>query len=98
MKVLIVGSGAREHAIAWKLKQSPQVSELFVAPGNAGTAAIALNLPVSAEDIEELARAVRDKGIDLTVVGPEAPLAEGLVAYLMPRARSSPTTRWREST
>jgi phosphoribosylamine--glycine ligase len=82
MKVLIVGSGAREHTIAWKLRQSPLLGQLFVAPGNAGTAAIADNLPVAANDIEAVAGAAREQRIDLVVVGPEDPLARGLVDRL----------------
>jgi phosphoribosylamine--glycine ligase len=74
-----VGSGAREHALAWKLAQSPKVTELFAAPGNAGTAAIATNVPVKAEDIEGLLARVKQHGIELTVVGPEGPLAAGIV-------------------
>ncbi|HVX30780.1 MAG TPA: phosphoribosylamine--glycine ligase [Nitrolancea sp.] len=74
----MVGSGAREHALAWKLAQSPRVSELFVAPGNAGTAQIATNLPIPANDIDGLLEAARSHEIDLTVVGPEDPLAAGL--------------------
>jgi phosphoribosylamine--glycine ligase len=79
VKVLVVGNGAREHAIAWKIRQSPLVDEVFVAPGNAGTAAIATNIPVAATDIEGQARAAREHGVDLTVVGPEVPLAAGIV-------------------
>ena len=79
MRVLVVGGGAREHAIAWKIRQSPLVDGLYVAPGNAGTAAIATNLPVSATDIEGQARVAREYSVDLTVVGPEAPLDEGIV-------------------
>ena len=79
MNILVIGSGSREHAIAWKLRQSPRVDALFVAPGNAGTAAIATNLAVAATDIEALAQAARDRGVDLTIVGPEAPLAAGIV-------------------
>ena len=79
MNVLVVGSGAREHAIAWKLSQSPQVGALFMAPGNAGTVALGTNLPTGAADIDGLAPAARQHAIDLTVVGPEVPLAEGIV-------------------
>ena len=79
MNILLIGNGAREHAIAWKLRQSPRVDALFVAPGNAGTAAIATNLPVAATDIPGLAKVAGENRIDLTVVGPEAPLAGGLV-------------------
>lgn len=78
MDVLVVGSGGREHALAWKLRQSPQVGRLYVAPGNVGTASLAENLPVAAEDIEGLLAAARERRVDLTVVGPEAPLAAGL--------------------
>jgi phosphoribosylamine--glycine ligase len=78
MRILVVGSGAREHALTWKLAQSPRVSEIFVAPGNAGTAQIATNLPIAANDIDGLLAAAREHDIDLTVVGPEDPLAEGL--------------------
>ena len=79
MNILVVGNGGREHALAWKLAQSPLTDELFVAPGNGGTRQIATNLGVSASDIEGLAKAVGEHGIELTVVGPEAPLAEGIV-------------------
>ena len=82
MNVLLVGSGAREHTIAWKLAQSPLLGQLFAAPGNAGTAAIAENLPVAANDIEGLTAAARDRRVDLVVVGPEEPLARGLVDRL----------------
>lgn len=82
MNVLIVGSGAREHCLAWKLRQSPRLDSLFVAPGNAGTAAIAENLPVKASDLEGIARAAREQRVDLVVIGPEDPLAAGLVDRL----------------
>jgi phosphoribosylamine--glycine ligase len=78
MNILVIGSGGREHALAWKLRQSPLVDVLFVAPGNGGTAQIATNLPISATDVEVLARAARAHRVDLTVVGPEAPLALGI--------------------
>jgi len=79
LKILVVGSGAREHTLVWKLAQSPRTSEIFTAPGNAGTAGIARNLPISADDIESLATAVRENSVDLVVVGPEGPLAAGIV-------------------
>ena len=79
MKVLVVGSGAREHAILWKLAQSPRTPELFAAPGNAGTAAIAANLPIAVTDLDALVTAAREHGIDLTIVGPELPLTVGIV-------------------
>ena len=85
MKVMVVGGGAREHTLAWKLSQSPQVEEIFAAPGNAGTAALGHNLPLSATDLEGIARAARENQIDLVVVGPEAPLALGLVDELSSR-------------
>jgi len=83
MNILLVGGGAREHTIAWKLRQSPRVDELLVAPGNAGTAQIARNLPgTRANDIEGIGRAAREHKIDLVVVGPEEPLTLGLVDRL----------------
>ncbi|MGJ8668567.1 MAG: phosphoribosylamine--glycine ligase [Oceanococcus sp.] len=84
MKLLVVGGGGREHALAWKLAQSERVSEVLVAPGNAGTAteACVRNVAVAAEDIEGLLSLVAQEAIDLVVVGPEAPLAAGLVDRL----------------
>ena len=79
MNILVVGNGGREHALAWKLAQSHRTEKLFVAPGNGGTRQVAKNLDISATDIDGLASAVEKHGIDLTVVGPEAPLAEGIV-------------------
>jgi len=81
MKLLVIGSGGREHALAWKLKQSQRVSEVIVAPGNAGTAREpgVRNADVSATDIDSLIALVRRENIDLTVVGPEAPLVAGVV-------------------
>ncbi|UCG31656.1 MAG: phosphoribosylamine--glycine ligase, partial [Phycisphaerales bacterium] len=78
MNVLIVGGGGREHALAWKIAQSSRLSKLYCAPGNAGTAAVAENLPVYAEDLKALADAAEQHQIDLTIVGPEDPLAEGI--------------------
>ncbi|MFA6542029.1 MAG: phosphoribosylamine--glycine ligase [Bacteroidota bacterium] len=79
MNVLVVGSGGREHAIVWALKQSPKVTELYCAPGNAGTAMIAQNIPIKAEDIYGLEKFAQTNRIDLTVVGSEAPLVKGIV-------------------
>lgn len=82
MNILILGSGGREHAFAWKLAQSPLCDTVFVAPGNAGTAQVATNLPISYNDFPAIADAVRDKKIDLVIVGPEEPLVKGIVDYL----------------
>ncbi|MGY0650824.1 phosphoribosylamine--glycine ligase [Luteimonas sp. A537] len=81
MKVLVIGSGGREHALAWKLAQSPRVDEVLVAPGNAGTATEAgcRNVDVKATDIDALLALARDEGVAFTVVGPEAPLVAGIV-------------------
>jgi phosphoribosylamine--glycine ligase len=78
MKVLVVGNGGREHALAWKLGQSPKVDKVFVAPGNAGTARDAENVDLAATDIPGLIQFAKDQSIDLTVIGPEAPLVAGL--------------------
>jgi phosphoribosylamine--glycine ligase len=79
MKVLVVGSGGREHALVWKLKQSPRVDRIFCAPGNAGTAQLAENVAMSASEVAGLARFARQNHIDFTVVGPDDPLALGIV-------------------
>ena len=79
MKLLVIGSGGREHALAWKLLQSPRVSHVFVAPGNGGTATMARSTNVALSDPAALADFVKKEGIALTVVGPEAPLALGVV-------------------
>ncbi len=81
MKVLVIGSGGREHALAWKAAQSPDVEQVFVAPGNAGTAREAKmeNVAIGVEDIDGLIAFARDNGIGLTIVGPEAPLVIGVV-------------------
>ena len=78
MKILVVGGGAREHTLVWKLAQSPKVKEIYVAPGNAGTAQIAQNLDIKPTDIDALVKTASEKRIDLTVVGPESPLSEGI--------------------
>ena len=82
MKVLIVGSGAREHALAWRLKQSPRLTRLWVADGNAGTASLATNLAVKPDDVDGVIEAARSLSVDLVVVGPEIPLAKGIVDRL----------------
>jgi phosphoribosylamine---glycine ligase len=82
MKVLVVGSGAREHALAWKLRRSPSVKQLFCLPGNAGTRSIATNLAGSVNDLDGVLKAVQANGIDFVVVGPEEPLVNGLVDWL----------------
>lgn len=79
MRILIIGSGGREHALAWKLKQCPEVTELFVAPGNGGTAGIAVNVPIKDSDIPALVAFAREKAVDLVVPGPELPLTLGVV-------------------
>lgn len=82
MNVLIIGAGAREHTIAWKLRQSPRLDDLFAAPGNPGTAELGSNLPLDIEDFDAIIRACREHRIDLVVVGNEGPLAAGLVDRL----------------
>lgn len=79
VKILVVGSGGREHALAWKLSQSPRVSRIFCAPGNAGTELIGENLPIPANDLAALAAFAKQNSIGLTVVGPDDPLAAGIV-------------------
>src|SRR5215213_6249666 len=86
MKILVVGGGGREHALAWKLAQSPQVEQVFVAPGNAGTQwsanegrAASSNVAIKAEAIDELVKFAQEQTIDLTVVGPEVPLSAGII-------------------
>ena len=79
MKILVVGSGGREHALCWKIRQSPRVTELYCAPGNAGTAIEATNVPLAATDNAGIVKFCRERAIDLVVVGPEGPLVGGLV-------------------
>lgn len=89
MNILLLGSGGREHAFAWKIVQSPDCSRLFVAPGNAGTAQIAQNVYLSATDFQGIHQFVLAESIDLVVVGPEEPLVKGLVDFL----QSQPETK-----
>lgn len=81
MKVLILGSGGREHALAWKIKQSPKLSELFIAPGNAGTASLGTNFQIDVNDFESIKKVVGDHQINLVIVGPEVPLVAGISDY-----------------
>ena len=87
MKVLIIGAGGREHALAWKVAQSLQVNEVFVAPGNAGTAleTKVTNVAIDVMAFEELANFVAQNQVELTIVGPEGPLVEGIVDYFSSR-------------
>ncbi len=85
IKILVIGGGAREHTLVWKLAQSPKVKEIYAAPGNAGTAQIAHNLDTNPTDIGSLVRLAQEKRIDLTVVGPEAPLAAGIADQFLVR-------------
>ena len=79
MKILVIGGGGREHALVWKLKQSSSIDRIFCAPGNAGTAEIAENIAVSATDLPQLLRFAKQNDVELTVVGPDDPLAMGIV-------------------
>lgn len=81
MRLLLLGSGGREHALAWKIAQSPKIEKLYIAPGNAGTASVGENVPVKANDFEAVARFVRANKVDMVVVGPEDPLVNGIYDY-----------------
>jgi len=81
MNILLLGSGGREHALAWKLKQSKNLNSLYIAPGNAGTASIGQNVPISATDFESLKKFSIEKEIDMVVVGPEDPLVQGIFDF-----------------
>jgi len=76
MNILLIGSGGREHTLAWKFKQSPLCDNLFIAPGNAGTALCGTNLPVAVSDFDAMADACLKNAIDMIVVGPEEPLVK----------------------
>ena len=82
MRVLLVGSGGREHALAWRISQSPNLTQLWVAGGNAGTAALAENFNIRSSDVDGLVAKSGELKADLVVVGPEAPLAMGLADRL----------------
>ena len=82
MKVLIVGSGGREHAIAWKLSQSPRVTKLYCAPGNAGIASVAECVDIASENLEKIRDFAVENSIDMAVIGPEVPLSMGITDLL----------------
>lgn len=82
MNILIIGSGGREHAFAWKIAQSPLCDNLYVAPGNAGTSKIARNLPIAVTDFDGIVNAITEHHIDLLLIGPEEPLVKGLVDFI----------------
>src|SRR5215510_1372972 len=79
MRILVIGSGGREHALTWKLRQSPHTDRIFCAPGNGGTGEIAENVAIPVTDLLGLVRFAKENRIDLTVVGPDDPLASGIV-------------------
>ena len=81
MKLLLLGSGGREHALAWKIAQSPRIDQLFIAPGNAGTASVGTNVALKADDFEGIAQFVVKESVDMDVVGPEDPLVKGIYDF-----------------
>ncbi|MBC8319389.1 MAG: phosphoribosylamine--glycine ligase [Bacteroidetes bacterium] len=83
MNILILGGGGREHAIAWKVAQSPKVNSIFIAPGNAGTGNVGTNIPVDLNDFNSIKTLVVEKDIDMVIVGPEAPLVAGIYDYFI---------------
>ncbi|MDO8552341.1 MAG: phosphoribosylamine--glycine ligase [bacterium] len=85
MDVLVIGSGGREHSLAWKLKQSPRIGKLYIAPGNGGTRLVGENVLIDAMDFEGLAKFAKEKNIAFTVVGPDNPLGEGIVDFFKQR-------------
>ncbi len=92
MKVLLLGSGGREHALAWKLKQSPKLTELIIAPGNAGTAELGVNIDINPNDFEAVKKIAIEHQIDMLIVGPEEPLVRGIKDYFLndPKLASIP--------
>ena len=81
MKILLLGSGGREHALAWKIAQSKKVDQLYIAPGNAGTGSVGENVPLKADDFEGIRQFVLSKGVDMVIVGPEDPLVKGVYDF-----------------
>jgi phosphoribosylamine--glycine ligase len=88
VRLLVVGGGGREHALCWALRREQPDADLFCAPGNPGTAELATNLAIAADDLDRLADAADMYGIDLTVIGPEVPLARGLADRLRAEGRA----------
>lgn len=82
MNILLLGSGGREHALAWKIAQSPKVDNLYIAPGNAGTSEVGTNVPIGVSEFEKIKKFSLEKNIDMVVIGPEVPLVEGCYDYL----------------
>ena len=85
MKILLLGSGGREHALAWKIAQSPKVEKLYIAPGNAGTTAVGENVNIKATDFEAISAFALKENIQMIVVGPEDPLVKGIYDYFQNR-------------
>ena len=83
MNILLLGSGGREHAIAWKIAQSKKLYTLFIAPGNAGTSECGQNIPLALNDFKGIGAFVQSNNIDMVIVGPEAPLVEGIHDYFL---------------
>ena len=83
MKTLVLGSGGREHALAWKISESPLNDKLYIAPGNAGTKNVGMNIPIDLDDFESIGKLVIEYDIDIVIVGPEAPLVEGIHDYFL---------------
>ena len=81
--ILIIGSGGREHAIAWKLSQSENIGQLFIAPGNSGTAEVGTNLNIGVSDFDGIKKAVLENKVDIVIVGPEVPLVEGIHDFFL---------------
>ena len=83
--VLVIGVGSREHAICWKLKQSPRVGKIYVAPGNGGTSSVAEQVPIGVMEFEKLVAFAEEKKVSLTIVGPDDPLGGGIVDVFQAR-------------
>src|SRR4029078_7288732 len=82
MNILLLGSGGREHALSWKISQSRHCTQLYIAPGNAGTAQFGINLPFTVNDFDAIQKSCSDHNIDMVIVGPEEPLVNGVVDFL----------------